>query len=76
MPSIHRSPKKNGYTTNLKFDKTCTNKNNEKNETRKQKKTWFNPPFNINVAINVAKNLPYNNRKTLSQGQKIKQNLQ
>ena len=27
----------------------------EKNKTRKRKITWFNPPFNINVATNVAK---------------------
>ena len=55
MPRIHRSPKKNGYNTNLQFDKTCTNKSNEKNKTRKRNITWFNPPFNINVATNVAK---------------------
>ena len=54
MPRIHRSPKKNGYNTNLQFDRTCLNKNNEKNKTRKRKITSFNPPFNINVA-NVAK---------------------
>ena len=47
--------KKNGYNTNLQFDKTCTNKSNEKNKTRKRNITWFNPPFNINVATNVAK---------------------
>ena len=55
---IQRSPKKkNGYNTNLQFDKTCscTDKNNEKNKTRKRKFTWFNPPFNINVATNVTK---------------------
>ena len=55
MSPIHRSPKKNGYNTNLQFDKTCTNKSNEKNKTRKRIITWFNPPFNINVATNVAK---------------------
>ena len=55
MPPIHRSPKKNGYNTNLQFDKTCTDRNNEKNKTKKQKITWFNPPFNINVVTNVAK---------------------
>ena len=55
MPRIHRSPKKNGYNTNLQFDKTCTNKSNEKKKTRKRNFTWFNPPFNINVATNVAK---------------------
>ena len=27
----------------------------KKNKTRKRKITWFNPPFNINVATNVAK---------------------
>ena len=47
--------KKNGYNTNLQFDKTCTNKCNEENKTRKWNITWFNPPFNINVATNVAK---------------------
>ena len=55
MPRIHRSPKKNGYNTHLQFDKTCTDKNNEKNKTRKRKITWFNPSFNINVATNDAK---------------------
>ena len=55
MPPIHRSPKKNGYNINLQFDRTCTDKNNEKNKTRKRKITWCNPPFNINVATNVAK---------------------
>ena len=54
-PPIHRSPKKNGYNRNLQFDRTFTDKNNEKNKTRKRKITWFNPPFNINVATNVAK---------------------
>ena len=49
--------KKNGYNTDLQFDRTCTDKNNEKNKTRKRKITWFNPPFNINVATNVAKTL-------------------
>ena len=34
---------------------TCTDKNIEKNKTRKRNITWFNPPFIINVAINVAK---------------------
>ena len=47
--------KKNGYNINLQFDKTCTDKNNEKNKTRKRKISWFSPPFNINVATNVAK---------------------
>ena len=42
-------------TKNLQFDKTCTDKKNEKNKTRKRKITWFNPPFKINVATNVAK---------------------
>ena len=42
-------------TKNLQFDRTCTDKNNEKNKTRKRKITWFNPPFNMNVATNVAK---------------------
>ena len=54
MPPIHRSPK-NGYNTNLQFDRSCTDKNNEKNKTRMRKMTWFNPPFNINVVANVAK---------------------
>ena len=57
MTPIHRSPEKNGYNTNLHFDRTCTDKNNEKNvnKTKKVKITWFNPPFNINMATNVAK---------------------
>ena len=42
-------------STNLQFDKTSTDKSNEKNKTRKRKITWFNPPFNIDVATNVAK---------------------
>ena len=45
----------NEYNTNLQFDRTCTDKNNEKNKTRKRKITWFNPPININVATNVGK---------------------
>ena len=32
-----------------------SDKNNEKNKTRKRKITWCNPPFNIKVATNVAK---------------------
>ena len=48
---IHRSPKKNGHNTNVQFDGTCTDKNNENNKTRKR----FNRPFNINVSTNVAK---------------------
>ena len=58
MPPIPRNPdtlKKNGYDTNLQFDRTCTDENNEKNKTRKWKITWFNPPFNIYVATNVGK---------------------
>ena len=51
---LHRSLKKNGYNTNLKFDRTFTDKNNEKNKTRKRKITWFNPLFNINLTTNVA----------------------
>ena len=54
-PAYTEALKKNGYNTNLQFDKTCTNKSNEKNKTRKWNITWFNPPFNINVATNVAK---------------------
>ena len=54
-PPIHRSPKKNGYDTNLQFDRKSTHKNNEKKKTRKRKITWFNPPININVATNIAK---------------------
>ena len=47
--------KKNGHNTNLQFDRACTDKNNEKNKTRKRKITLFNPPFNNNVVTNVAK---------------------
>ena len=54
-PPYTETLKNNGYNTHLQFDKTCTDKNNEKNKTRKRKITWFNPPFNINVATNVAK---------------------
>ena len=54
-PAYTEALKKNGYNTNLQFDKTGTNKSNEKNKTRKRNITWFNPPFNINVATNVAK---------------------
>ena len=54
-PPYTEALKKNGHNTNLQFDKTCTDKNNEKNKTRKRKITSFNPPFNINVATNVAK---------------------
>ena len=54
-PAYTEPLKKNGYNTNPQFDKTCTNKSNEKNKTRKRNITWFNPPFNINVATNVAK---------------------
>ena len=54
-PIYTEALKKNGHNTNLQFDRTCTDKNNEKNKTRKRKITWFNPPFNINVATNVAK---------------------
>ena len=55
MPPISRSAEKNGYNTNLQFNRICTDKNNEKNKTRKRKITWFNPSFNINVATNFAK---------------------
>ena len=55
-PHTHRSLKK-------RMDKTqiynlighVVIKNNEKNKPRKRKITLFNPPFNINVAANVAK---------------------
>ena len=46
--------KKSGYNPNLQFDTEPTKKCNE-NKTRKRKVTWFIPPFNINVATNVAK---------------------
>ena len=55
MHLIHTGPKKNGYNINLQFDRRCTDKNSEKNKTRKRKITWLNPPFNIYVATNVAK---------------------
>ena len=54
-PAYTEALKKNGYNTNLQFDKTSTNNSNEKNKTRKRNITSFNPPFNINVATNVAK---------------------
>ena len=54
-PAYTEALKKNGYNTNLQFDKTCTNRSNQKNKTRKRNITWFNPPFNMNVATNVAK---------------------
>ena len=54
-PAYTEALKKNGYNTNLQFDKAGTNKSNEKNKTRKRNITWFNPPFNITVATNVAK---------------------
>ena len=54
-PAYTEALKKNGYYANLQFDKTCTNNSNDKNKTRKRNITWFNPPFNINVATNVAK---------------------
>ena len=55
MPHLHRSPKKNGYNTNLRFDRTCNDKNNKKKKMRKRKITCFNSPFNSNVATNVEK---------------------
>ena len=54
-PPYTEALKKNGYNTNLQFDRMCTDKSNEKNKTRKRKITCFNPPFNINVATHVAK---------------------
>ena len=54
-PPYTEALKKNGYNTHLQLDKTCTNKNNDMNKTKKQKIIWFNPPFNINVATNVSK---------------------
>ena len=36
-PPYTEALKNNGYNTNLQFDKTCTDKNNEKNKTRKRK---------------------------------------
>ena len=57
-PPYTEALKKNGYNTNLKFDRTCTDKKIKiKNKMRKRKITWFNPPFNIIVATNVAKTL-------------------
>ena len=56
-PPYTEALKKNGYNTNLQFDKTCTDKNTENNKTRKRKFMWFNPPININVATNVANTL-------------------
>ena len=51
MHPIRRSPKKkNGYNTNLQFDRKCTDKNNEKNKTRNREIT-----FNNNVTTNVAR---------------------
>ena len=35
--------KKNGYNTDLQFDRTCTDKNNEKNKTRKRKNYLVQP---------------------------------
>ena len=54
-PSYTEALRKNGNNTYLQFDKTCTDKNNEKNKTRKRRIAWFNPPFNITVATNFAK---------------------
>ena len=66
-PAYTETLKKNGYNTDLQFDKTCTSKRNVKNKTRKRNITWFNPPFNINVATNA----PFINPQTFPQGQKI-----
>ena len=55
MPQYTEALKKNEYNTNLQLDKTRTNNSNEKKKTRKRNITWFNPPFNIYVATNVAK---------------------
>ena len=55
MPPYTEALKKNGYNTNLQFDRMYTDENNEKNKTRKRKITWFNRPFHINMATNVAK---------------------
>ena len=54
IPPYIEALKKSGYNRNLQFDTEPTKKCNE-NKTRKRKVTWFNPPFNINVATNVAK---------------------
>ena len=35
-PTDTEALKKNGYNTNLQFDKTCSNNSNEKNKTRKR----------------------------------------
>ena len=54
-PTLHRTPTKNGNNTNLQFDRTCTDKNNEKNKETKRENSCFSPPFNINVATNFSK---------------------
>ena len=51
----HRSFKKEWIQLKSTIGRTCPDKNNEKNKKRKRKTIWFNPPFNINVATNVAK---------------------
>ena len=54
-PPIHRSPNRMDTTQIYNLIGRVLIKTRKKNKTKKRKITWFNPPFNNNVATNVAK---------------------
>ena len=52
VPIYQKALKDSGYKTNLKFN---PQKTEQKDNTRKRKIIWFNPPFNKNLETKVGK---------------------
>ena len=55
IPPIQAELDRCGFSHKLKYN---PRKEKVKKKTRKKPVTWFNPPFSMNVATNVAKEFP------------------
>ena len=64
-PAYTEALKKNGYNTNLQFDKTCTNRSNEKNKTEKAEYYLVQPTLQHECGHKCCENVPFINRQTL-----------
>ena len=56
ISSFENALKKSGYNVSLKNTPTQNqDENNQQREQRKRKIIWFNPPYSLNLKINVGK---------------------
>ena len=55
IPYYENALEKSGYSISLKYNPTQDEDSNQQREQRRRKIIWFNPPYSLNVKINVVK---------------------